>query len=64
MTGTVLNAMNANYDILTDNIVTVKDDATPAASVSMSFYAYVTQATVVSAGNNTTDPATVFNACF
>lgn len=64
VTGTVLNAMNANYDILTDNIVTVKDNATPAASVSMSFYAYVTQATVVSAGNNTTDPATVFNACF
>lgn len=64
VSGTVLNAIEQTYDILTNNVVTVKSSATPAASVSMSFYAYVTQASVAVSGANTSDPAAVFDACF
>ena len=54
------------YDILTGNKVTANDmaDVQPGETGTLTFYAYIAQATVSVDGANTSDPTAVFNACF
>ena len=61
--GTIITADNVKtaYPILTDNKITVRSDATDLAkNTTMTFYAYLAQATV---GANST-PATVYDTVF
>ena len=52
-----------NYTILTGNKVTANAELTKEEG-TLTFYAYISQATVSVGGANTNDAAAVFNACF
>jgi len=53
----------AQYDILTGNKVTAKETLNKAQG-TLTFYAYIAQATVAVEGVNTNDATAVYNACF